>query len=400
MSDRPPSLKPLELGERSLLGRRPHHGGTKGAAGHGKRKSLSEPCSCRQPDPLVPLRLKPVVLRESPTPYDDAPLTDAWNATRSRARSDSTQGLLPSTMGSGLYRSQRETPFQRCMQRSSTFWPLGSEDDANRTTLAQDTVRQPHPPRSRRSSSGSLRRRPGDTRGPFDTARPPGERMRPQRKHSLQSLRKPYAESGDLELDNEVLELNTIVEERRAEAAREDSPGQQSGNIERVRPRSETLNAIGSAFSRPLTAPDLHRADSVLDTISPRQRIRRSTSSSTREGSRVSGWLSGLFTSSSMANAADVEPFYKCQPQPRQVRRSHSIASLRTWDVEADTPSLTAASSPTSKGHSRSQTAESRTTSMLPFPAYTEIGNASDNQKSEDEWSVDMTPTDQVGLAI
>lgn len=411
--ERPPSLKPLQLGESSLLGRS-YHGRRKSSFGHSKRPSISAPNSFRrlehtegQRASLVPLRLAPVVLSESPTSPHRLPMTVTETvASQTRKRSDSTQELL-SNVNRESYRNQRDTPFQRCQQRSSAVIvpqpTQPSQTIPSPTTASSPTQRQPgiQVPISTQSSSSSLRKQAMETSASSVSNRPSLERHRLKRKPSLQSIRKPHAESGDLDVDKEVLELNTIVEERRAEIARSNSPEQHIAAVApslQLRARSETLNDIGSAFARPFTAREPARFSDIFDT--PEKPKRPSTSRATsRSSSRVSGWLSSLMPTTS-APAPSQEPFYKCVPLARQ--RAHSEASLciSCSVTELESPSLTAASSPTSKGHSRSLTAESRLSPLSP-PSTIYGHDLPDHMKeAEANWPIVAAPPSQVGLAI
>ena len=165
----------------------------------------------------------------------------------------------------------------------------------------------------------------------------------------------------------------------------------------RVRARAETLDAIGSALSRPLTAQAYHRTAEV-----PQERpgLRRSSSAIIRTNSRISGWLSNMLTSNSTSHLPSNEPFYKCQPPPRPLQRSASGNSIHTLATELDSPSLTVASSPTTKGHSRSHTEESHMTPLSPVTPFYGNGDVEDRKMREEIWPVPATPTSQVGLAF
>ena len=395
---RPPSLKPLDFGGSSLLGREPQHGRNRSSFGHAKRPSISAPYSFRRldtPEPqrqsLVPLRLGPVVLRESPVPLTESPTTRTM---LNRERSDSTQGLL-SQPKAASYQSQRETPYERCQARSSVTVPPKAQEPPTkllkRSASAEDQRSVRRSVSTKRSSSSLRRNDYASATTP--SSKHSSERQAIRRKGSFQ-IRKTFAESGDMDTDKEVLELNTIVEERRAEAARDKHGDQHVPAIAprmNVHARSETLDAIGSALGRPLTAQANHRVPTMLQT-QIRPPVRRSTSA----GSRVSGWLSGMMTSHSVAHLPSNEPFYKCQTQAPALRRSHSEASVATCLTEMDSPSLTAASSPTSKGHSRSHTGESRITPISPATIY---GHSDVTEKLiELPWPT--SPTSAVGLAL
>lgn len=413
ISDRPPSIKPLELDETPLISRWSLIGKSKPSPTHAPKPSISSPYGFRKLDVtepqrqgLKPLKLGPVVLRESPVPPemqggDRTPLKTTQD------HGESTEDLLEHNGRPRSYRLNRDTPFQRCQQRSSTVWPLPppppaavvAEPDERATTY--DEQRATRPRMVSRSSSGSLRRSPsGDvSSGSSISSRPSNERIRPRRKRSQQFSRKSGADQDDEDLEKEVMELNTIVEERRAENSRGNTSDQHVAAIApsmKVRARAETLDAIGSAFSRPLTAQSHHRTQPSDISISQQPTLRRSASATLRTSSRVSGWLSGIFPASSTAHTPGGQPFYKCQPRPRTLQRSQSENSMCSSGSDMDSPSLTAASSPTSKGHSRSHTGESRILPISPASTAYEI----DGRKVEDRWPVIMTPTSQVGLAL
>ncbi|KAK6384266.1 hypothetical protein LTR65_009742 [Meristemomyces frigidus] len=404
----PPSLKPLDFGHGLFHDRRPKHSRRKGSFDHAQRPSISAPKSFRRLDytdgqrtSLIPLRLGPVVLSESPPPARGPPMTVTENVvSRTRNRSDSTQVLLWDTERES-YRAQRDTPFQRCQQRSSTTAVTPStqpslENEQSHTSPALDQL-SARAPITARTSSSSLRRQAIEASA-TSSQRSSNERSRLKRKRSQQSMRRTYAESGELDVDKEVLELNTIVEERRNDAARARTP---EHHIPAVAPalqlqaRSETLNDIGSIFARPLTAREPARLR-IFD--SPEKPARPSTSRrASRTSSRVSGWLSGLLPTAS-ASGQIQEPFYKCVP-PAQPR-PHSQASLCISTTELGSPSLTAASSPTSKGHSRSLTAESRLTPLSPQSTIYSHELTDFRKEADEHWPILTITPSQVGLAL
>ena len=315
-------------------------------------------------------------------------------------RSDSTQGLLLQSKRES-YRSHRDTPFQRCQQLSSTALSTKTSASSLDSSHQHSTQHSPaveqlpyRPPISRGSSSSSLRKQAQETRAPS------AERNRLTRKRSLQSVRKSSTDVGDGTVDREILELNTIVEERRAELPRPQSPPTQHiaaiAPTMAMRARSETLDAIGSALARPLTARDATHIAEVFDP--PPKRARPSTA---RTSTRVSGWLSGLLPAiSTTTQSAAQEPFYQCKLPA--LRRTHSEASIRTSTAsvtELDSPSLTAASSPTTKGHSRSLTAESRLTPISPPSTVYDYEMNENKKDAEEHWPL-STSRSQVGLAF
>lgn len=402
----PPSIQPLDLGHSLIHDRRPNRGRRKSSFGRGSRPSISAPNSFRrieytdgQRASLVPLRLGPVVLSESP-PQRNSPMTVGDTiATRNRNRSDSTQHLLSDARRES-YRAQRDTPYERCQRPSSTTMVTSSDSCALGNARVEPSVARDQSPTTAalttRTSSSSLRRQALEASATSASQRSSNEHSRLKRKRSLQSMRKPYAESGELDVDKEILELNTIVEERRVDAARSRTPDHHVPAVAptlQLRARSETLNDIGSIFARPVTARQparLHIFDSPEKPTRPF--MSRATSCTS---SRVSGWLSGILPTASTP-AQSQEPFYKCVPHGRT--RAHSDASLCTSLMDLDSPSLTAASSPTSKSHSRSLTAESRLTPLSPESMLYSHELPDLRKGPEQHWPI-VTPS-QVGLAI
>ncbi|WPG97654.1 Hypothetical protein R9X50_00043400 [Acrodontium crateriforme] len=413
----------------STSGRRSLQDRSEQPAGHPARPVIGAPTALRrlectegQRSSLIPLRLGPVVLSEFPC--NEEPQTSSRPpSVTTRARSDSTQELLsdfveePDQSRRASYFAQKDTPFERFQAAATNQLENGQRVSSRSHSRADDKedirVRQgdltyqfqkkegspssttsPHversarPPLSTQSSSSSLRRQAIETSAGTVTPRSlSSERNRPRLKRSLQSIRKPYAGSGEMDLDKEVLELNTIVEERRAEMSRPKSP--EDMRIERA--RSETLSSIGSVFGPPANnawLKDSSHANGAAD--------HPSTARGTlHTSSRVSGWLSGIVNSST-SPATVQEPFYKCISNNRQ-----SIVSLSSTTSELESPSFTIRSSPTSKGHSRSLTAESRGTSLFPPSTTThDHGDAECGKDSHDHWQAGAISPSQVGLAL
>ena len=113
--DRPPSLKPLDLGETTLLPRWSWNARQKQS--HVTRPSISAPYQFRRLDntdaqsqSLVPLRLGPVILRESPVPPEsNSPTTVRPSNANHRERSDSREDLLSQTERRQSYRMNRRS---------------------------------------------------------------------------------------------------------------------------------------------------------------------------------------------------------------------------------------------------------------------------------------------------
>ena len=292
---------------------------------------------------LVPIQLGPVVLRDASeiNRDDTSTLPSSGNGDgRSKhrhERSESTQNLL-NNASHPFYYDNRVTPHQRYGRNSAE-------------TLAQHLHSQesiaPRATTSTHSLSSSFRQHSSDISTPSSlsnlTERPKtGARL--QRKRSNQS-KGSFGNPGDSDVEKEVLELNTIVEERRAEGNRVNP--RDSRHIPAVAPsmqvgvRSETLNDIGSALSRPL--PMKHIKSGEGDTEPDGKEHQPRTS-------RVSGWLSNVSTSAK-TDADHNEPFYKYDADTTH-KRSVSVNSSGT---ALDSVLYTHDSSPTaSKRYSRS----------------------------------------------
>ncbi|KAK5700636.1 hypothetical protein LTR97_005153 [Elasticomyces elasticus] len=397
-------LRPLELVER--LSRDPDVTEQEFCSSPRRHEAFGAPRTLRRAEylegqraSLIPLRLGPVVLASTPhTMADPMPTLPQTVVAHTHRRTQSTQALLSQSKREP-YNIQRETPFQRCQQISST--DLSSKRSAsslassNPTSCTASSPVEQHsrPTISRGTSSTSLRRQALDPRASST------ESTRLKRKRSTQNVRNAYAQFGDSRLDQELLELNTIVEERKSEQIRPQTPLAQ--HIAAVAPtmsvpvRSQTLDDIGSALARPLASrQELHFED-IFD--SPQKPARPSS----RATSRVSGWLSNLLPMMTTSAPATVqEPFYKCVPPVQQ--RAYSTASIRSSvasELDMSEPSLTAASSPTTKSHSRSLTAESRVTPISPQSTVYDH-DASDLKRTvEGNWPVEISKS-QVGLAF
>ncbi|KAK0870273.1 hypothetical protein LTS02_002539 [Friedmanniomyces endolithicus] len=405
-----PSQKPLELGD-SLL-RQPRPRQWKQESLHGDRTSqhnIGPPTAFRhvehtdgQRASLIPLRLGPVVLSNPSHDERMTPTTVTSATANSHQRTDSTQGLL-SQRKPDFYGAQHDTPFQRCRQLGTTALSSKTSASSLATVPSSPNIDLPtsRPRIVRILSSSSLHRQA------LETHAASSEGLPLKRKRSSQNVRKLAAEPGASRAEKEILELNTIVEERRTERPRVQTPSPQHvaaiAPAMEVRARRETLNDIGSALARPFTARESVNLHNMTD---PAERQTRPTTS--RASPRVSRWLSSLLPTHHSQNAPPQHPapFYKCvvPPPPSSTphRRASSQVSVPGSSVASlDAPSLTAASSPTTtttttKGHSRSLTAESRLT--FRSPPSTIYGHEV-LEDADEHWPVVISRS-QVGLAF
>jgi len=417
--ERPPSLKPLDLGNSSLFGRSSQHGRQTSSSSHSTRPSISAPHAFRrlehtdgQRASLVPLKLAPVKLTESPAPISNLPIVEEPSGSLHNRSGSGEELLAESRQDSNHRLQQQESPFQRCQRRVSTANPRmptqvhRTPPDSSHSPVSTSLERKASRGSvSRQSSGASLRRQAIETRASSVGSRPSSERIRLQRKRSAQSIRRHFVDNNDADVDKEILELNTIVEERRVETARSQTPDQHVAAIApsmRVRARSETLNDIGSAFARPYTlgVPATRNQHAVDLPERPNRPTPARTPS--RASSRVSGWLSGLLVSahsfSAPAALPTQESFYKCIPPSRP--RAYSEVSGSSSLAELESPSLTATSSPTSNAHSRSLTAESRLTPLSPPSTVYSHDDSYYKKEVDENWPIIEVSRSQVGLAF
>lgn len=393
-----------------------------------RRLDLTE----RQRHSLVPLRLDPVVLeprlsaRSLPclqyaSPFPD--VSQAWNhPTVDQQINDAAQ--------------------QRHNRNSQIFLPATPQVTTPNAPIARyasyEDLRPNRPPLSTQSSSSSIRslkhqatdafslalvsrssldltqssassirssRRHGAESNALST---PGRVMpRLHRKRSSQSARKSTTESIDWDIDREILELNTIVEERRAEAARTGSPDDK--HIPAVAPamagraRSETLNDIGSAFSRPLLAGSLP--------VPMTKRLSRPFTSMPELHAQANSSDSASRTARELPVAGNDTAYSPSLDTPARLvrlhanldrRRTGSESSMLTAVTDCNVPSLTTASSPVSRGHSRSVTADSKMAPLSPLATAMKDADAYGQTcvTCGDRWPVTPLMHSPVGLAI
>lgn len=421
--DRQQITTPLDIENPLTPDRRPQPRTRRTSFGRTKRPSISAPYAFRrlghddgQRQSLVPLRLGPVVLRDSPLPRDSecGQRTSQLDRLKHK-RSDSTIELPHEPeMPELSTRQQRRTPFERCNASGTSLdtAPLVAEvPSAAQPGRVRHVSNPARPSLWKKSSLESVQRQPTPPKSlvllPSELSR---DRIRPRHKRSWPTMRRPYSESGDEDLDHEILELKTIVEERRAETNRRNTSDQHIPAVApqmQIRARSETLDAIGSAFFQPLGEKSSRQSISTSKIpVLPETRSQRSGSTSTSwTSSRVPVWLSGMFTSPPHTRQQSAEPFYQCKQPPSTAPRPRSVASVSSFDTDIEEPALTVGSSPTSKGHSRSQTNESWTMTHPPTPIYNNTYPAADvspgRKKLERGWSQDAwSPTGEVGVAF
>ena len=405
---RPPSIKPLDLGSAELMPSPTLYTDHEQRSRHRSRPSTSGAVALRQSEhsdghraSLVPMKLGPVVLKQ-PGPAT----TSAPDLARPRPR-DRSGSVRDSVMQRRResYRATRETPFQRCQRLGAATVAI---EEAPASASLERAVTSPEPVLTFASFSANttmpslaqpVSHEPAPDHLPTTPRRSTSERHRLKRKASSQSLRK---HSGSLErvpegIDQEISELNAIIEERRAVHMRPRSP--EIHHIAAIAPamalraRSETLNDIGSALARPLTAPG--HISRLGTSHEPANTYALPTFD--RKSSRVSGWLSGLLPSITPPGPeADEGPFYKVV-LPRRPPADHDPPPSPTV-TELESP--TAASSLVSPGHTRSFTAESRGTLASPPSTVYDVDLPELGWKEADGHYSVAVQRSQVGLAL
>lgn len=326
---------------------------------------------------LVPLRLGPVVLRDLPSIDTNDPTHSDWTLDLANSRSD--------------------------------FW--GSLADVKACPTSEVSAVNPaNPPSPTRSSTIPLPRGTSKTSTPSLMSQRSNARSRKLQKCSATELRR--IESN--RLDQEILELDAIVREHKAEAARTRASNQHVAAVApsmHIMARSETLDDIGSALSRPLTAQS--RSDFVSpDRRRPEGRSQTSYSMQTDSwsSSAAADWLYNLLRSSSPTRTASDNSCYaldatEAQRQQRRERgRSHSDGLMSESFLISDSSSgSSAAYSIHDSCHSRSVTEESgssRLSSPITPPSSRREFDGTRGCGKEDLLPSGASIVDEVGVAL
>ena len=286
---------------------------------------------------LIPLPLGPVVLRD---PNEIAHATnqpiasrDALGATHRNQGSDSTQNLLGNA-SHPPYQETRETPYQRCGRQSTETLARRASptDNATHDQAPSPSVRLfpqkanvPSPSLSTSFLHHARDRSNSSSHSTLVDQRSSRNTPRLQRKRSNQS-KSSFGNAEDSDVEKEVLELNTIVEERRAENNKNRSP---TGHVPAVAPsmlvraRSQTLTDIGSALSRPLAASSQN--DPRPATSHEKEKTREQSSN---PGSRVPGWLSSVSpTTTNTTNTTNTDTDAKSSSITTKIRTTEPMTS-------------------------------------------------------------------------
>lgn len=253
LSNRPPSLKPLDFGEPSLFGRSYSSPRQMSSRSVIKRMTIEFPAGFRHLDhvegqrrSLIPLQLDPVILRHSYTAH--------------------------SGQREGMTETQHLPESQKLQSRRSDMSAYMSPVLLDRLPHTSNERHQRRLLLSSHSSSSSIRsmRRQAalETRSSSTSVPQSLDWNRFSRRRN--SNRISSCEITGSGVDQEILELNTIVEEIRSGSTKSKSS---EGHVSAVAPlmsiraRSETLQDIGSAFiySRESQNPDEPVDDACSD---------------------------------------------------------------------------------------------------------------------------------------
>lgn len=250
IADRPPSLQPLDFGETPLLSRSSSPVRQKSSSSNIKRITIGQPTAFRHLDTerprrsLIPLQLEPVTLRESVVESDsDLALNNRIIET------DHNTGRATTDCVSLEPQLRR---FRKTLSLTSV--PSASPVERHRSS---HFIIEHHPRRpvlSSRSSSSSMRsmRRQASESHSSSSSSPHQSIDWSRLSRKRNSIWKSLSDNAEFDIEQEVLELNTIVEEIRSESSR--SPDEHVSAVApfmALRARSETLSDIGSAFARP-----------------------------------------------------------------------------------------------------------------------------------------------------
>jgi hypothetical protein len=277
---------------------------------------------------LIPLPLGPVVLRdpsEPASPTNQTPVSrDALSATHRHQESDSTQNLLGNA-SLPPYQENRETPYQTSGRQSTETKAkrMSPTDSLTQGQAPSPAVRLcasksngPSPSLSSSLLQHSRDRSNSSSHSPLVDQRSSRNTPRLQRKRSNQSKGSLGNTEEDSEVEKEILELNTIVEERRAASNKNRSP---TGHVAAVAPwmevraRSQTLTDIGSALSRPLAAS------------SQTDKKEEGGEQSSKLSSKVPGWLSSVTPTTNT-------PTKSATPNANTTRPSTATTQIRTTE--------------------------------------------------------------------
>lgn len=239
LASRPPSLAPLYFGDTSWFSGIPAISERSMRSNSSIKRLTIGPstafrrleCTERQRRSLIPLQLEPVTLKDS---------VDAQSSLGLECPVDNTLGQQDHSHCTSLRTYGQDSHGAPSLESAV---PIASK------SLQPVQERQyKRPVLSSRSSSSSLRSLRTSSSSSLHQSI---DWNRISRKRH--SIRKPSSEIADSAVEQEILELNTIVEELKAVSSRS-SDGQYVSAVAplmSIMARPETLNDIGSAFSRP-----------------------------------------------------------------------------------------------------------------------------------------------------
>lgn len=353
---------------------------------------------------LIPVQLAPVVLREATTPMK---IQAAVSESLLDRASESIQATKKAPRDRMYRQSRAETPCSRKGYPNSynqnaecIIFASHAERDRKVTprqsSMRSGTARSELPPRSQ--STVSLLSHGRGKSGASHCSSAPKSRLR--RKRSLPSMRGPFIDNEDADVDRAIVELQTIVDKERQSEKAPLGDSESRGHVCALAPRmrlgarSKTLEDIGSAFVRPRTTRGSLHSDAMLGAALGYERSSTSRASSC---TRVSTWLSHLLpASSSNGRVTDDGALH-----------THAVADQRQEpDPMEDAPvselgsTTTTSDVSTLRTRSQSRTGDSNLTPISPVSTTENPGFLAQPRRHGDLSSIDSLSPSQVGLAF
>lgn len=353
---------------------------------------------------LIPMQLAPVVLREATTPMrvqaavsesllDRAP--ESIQAIKEVPRDRTNQRIRTETQC-----SRKGYPDSYHRDAECIIFASHAEHDQKATphqsSIRSGTARLELSPRSQ--STVSLLSHGRGKSGALHCSSAPKSRLR--RKRSLPSMRGPFIDNEDTDVDRAIVELQAIVDkERQAENAPQDD-SEKRGHVCALAPRmrlgarSKTLEDIGSAFARPRTPHGSLHGDARLGAALRNDRPSTSRASSC---TRVSTWLSNLLPASNSNARVTNEEVLHTRAVADQRQEPDSMEDSPVSEIGSIT---TTSDVSTLRTRSQSHTADSNLTPISPASTTEQPVFLAQPRRHGDTGSIDVLSPSQVGLAF
>lgn len=355
---------------------------------------------------LIPVQLAPVVLREATTPMK---IQAAVSESLLDRASESVQATKEAPRDRMYRQSRAETPCSRKVYPNSynqnaeciifaSHAEHGRKVTPRQSSMRSGTARSELPPRSQ--STVSLLSHGRGKSGALHCSSAPKSRLR--RKRSLPSMREPFIDNEDADVDRAIVELQAIVDKERQSEKVPLGDSESRGHVCALAPRmrlgarSKTLEDIGSAFVRPRTAHGSFQSDHMLGAAS---RNDRSSTSRASSCTRVSTWLSNLLPASNLnGRNTNGGPLHNCthpvadQRQEPDPMEDAPVSELGSTTTNSDVSTL--------RTRSQSHTADSHLTPISPVSTTENPGFLAQPRRHGDLSSIDSLSPSQVGLAF